>query len=133
MLKSVNLKTLDVFYFNYIFRWKKNKKQLEDCKNSSQKKARFHHVTKTGCDYSSGRDRCIQANDGSLGTMMDFSLTNNSINLQLNKEKKFKKKTRISCKKLSLISKKKPFHSIDHGDEDVSGFELKRVCSQKEI
>jgi len=88
-------------------------------------------VTKTGCDYSSGTDRCIRANDGSLGTMMDFSLTNNCNNLQLNKEKKFKKKTGLSCKSLSLISKKKPFHSIDHGYEDDSGFKLKRVCSQK--
>lgn len=90
-------------------------------------------MTKTGYDFSSGSDRCIRENDGSLGTMMDYSLTNNFSNLQPNKEKKFKKKrTRISCKKLSLISKKKPFRNFNIGDEDVSSFKLKRVCSQKE-
>ena len=90
-------------------------------------------MTRTGCDYTGGSDRCIRANDGSLGTMMDFSLTNNCNNLQLNNGKKPKKRKGISCKKLSLISKKKPFYNIDRGEDDGFDFKLKRVCSQKEI
>ena len=62
--------------------------------------------------------------DGS-NKMIDFSLTNESCdNLEPNDGKKRKKKKRISCKKLSLISKAKSLR-----DEDVDS-KLKRVCTQ---
>ena len=65
--------------------------------------------------------------DGS-NKMIDFSLTNESCdNLEPNDGKKRKKKKRISCKKLSLISKAKSSR-----DEDVDS-KLKRVCTNNQV
>ena len=100
-------------------KWKKSNKYTKDtgCSKTGTE------VTRAGCDYS---DHCI-GDDGSHG-IIDFSITNNSSNLELTDGKKRTKKKRLSCKKLSLISKGKPSRYTNNDDGVDS--KLKRVCSQ---
>ena len=82
-------------------------------------------MARAGCDYS---DHCI-GDDGSHG-IIDFSITNNSSSLELTDGKKRTKKRRISCKKLSLISKR---NSSRYNNDAGADSKLKRVCSQTKL
>ena len=82
----------------------------------------FHRqVTNAGYTFNNASERYCIKDDESLGTA-DFLLSNSFSENQLKKKKK-----KSACKKLSLISKKRPFYNISNAD----GFEdskLKRVC-----
>ena len=84
----------------------------------------FHRqVTNAGYTFNNASERYCIKDDESLGTA-DFLLSNSFSENQLKKKKK-----KSACKKLSLISKKRPFYNISNAD----GFEdskLKRVCSK---
>ena len=83
-------------------------------------------MTKTGSDYTVHRGGGA---DRSIG-MIDLPLTNvNCDRIKFNNgREKFRKKTGIAGKTLSLISKKTTLQYVDH--EDDLSFKLKRVSSQ---
>ena len=80
-------------------------------------------VTNTGYTFNSTSERYCIRDDESLGNQ-DFLLSNSFSESHFKKNKK-----KGPCKKLSLISKKRPFYNI-HDSDGFGDSKLKRVCSQ---
>ena len=83
----------------------------------------FHRqVTNAGYTFNATSERYCIGDDESLGNA-DFLLSNSLSENQLRKKKK-----KGTCKKLSLISKKKPSYNINNSDA-FGDSKLKRVSS----
>ena len=80
-------------------------------------------VTNTGYTFNSSSERYCVRDDESLGNQ-DFLLSNSFSENQLKKKKK-----KGTCKKLSLISKKKAFYNVPNSD-GFGDSKLNRVCLQ---
>ena len=105
------------FYFSGFSKWKRNKKQLVDFNLSGNSR---ENTIYSG-PYLSGND--------SLGMVNLVSKNDCKTDSQLNNEAKPKKKKRLSCKKLSLISKKKALQNYSIGHDIDNGPKIRRVCS----
>jgi len=86
------------------------------------------NLSGTNRDHTIYSGPYLSGND-SLGMVELASKNDCKTDSQLNNDAKPKKKKRVSCKKLSLISKKKALqnHSICHDFDN--GPKIRRVCS----